>query len=161
MNAQQKNLKTFAVLVYGHVYIIWSYKVSKIKSPIFLWFYRGPVPLKDNELISFWRLLPIVQILLTTRYIPAFALVCFGNDKIMCLIIFAFALDAVSVLRFKDNLLYSLLNNVGLLNQVNPLSAKLFNLNFNPLEVVSRWRDPQLQLSETYSDLTEWRSTVF
>ena len=25
VNAQQKNLKTFAVLVFGHVYIIWSY----------------------------------------------------------------------------------------------------------------------------------------
>ena len=30
----------------------------------------------------------------------------------------------------------------------NPLTAKLFNLNFHPLEVVSRWRDPQLQMSE-------------
>ena len=42
-----------------------------------------------------------------------------------------------------------------------PLTAKLFNLNFHPLEVVSRWRDPQLQVSEKYSDLTKWRSTVF
>ena len=40
---------------------------------------------------------------------------------------------------------------------VNPLTAKLFNLNFHPLEVVSRWRDPQLQVSENYSDLTKWR----
>ena len=32
--------------------------------------------------------------------------------------------------------------------QLNPLTAKLFNLNFCPLEVVSRWRDPQLQVSE-------------
>ena len=44
---------------------------------------------------------------------------------------------------------------------LNPLTAKLFNLNFQPLEVVSRWRDPQLQVSENYSDLTKWRSTVF
>ena len=36
----------------------------------------------------------------------------------------------------------------------NPLTAKLFNLNFHPLEVVSRLRDPQLQVSENYSDLT-------
>ena len=43
---------------------------------------------------------------------------------------------------------------------VNPLTAKLFNLNFHPLEVVSRWRDPQLQESENYSDLTKWRSTA-
>ena len=43
----------------------------------------------------------------------------------------------------------------------NPLAAKLFNLNFHPLEVVSRWRDPQLQVSKNYSDLTKWRSTVF
>ena len=31
---------------------------------------------------------------------------------------------------------------------INPLTAKLFNLNFHPLEVVSRWHDPQLQVSE-------------
>ena len=44
---------------------------------------------------------------------------------------------------------------------VYPLTAKLINLNFHPLEVVSRWRDPQLWVSENYSDLTNWRSTVF
>ena len=44
---------------------------------------------------------------------------------------------------------------------VNPLTAKLFNLNFHSLEVVSRWRDPQLQVSENYSDLTKWRSILF
>ena len=44
---------------------------------------------------------------------------------------------------------------------LNPLTAKLINLNFHPLEVVSRWRDPQPQLSENYSDLTKWRSTLF
>ena len=43
----------------------------------------------------------------------------------------------------------------------NPLTAKLFNRNFYPLEVVSRWRDPQLQVSENDSDMTKWRSTVF
>ena len=43
----------------------------------------------------------------------------------------------------------------------NPLIAKLFNLNFQPLEVVSRWRDPQLQVSENYSDLTIWSSSCF
>ena len=37
----------------------------------------------------------------------------------------------------------------------NPLTAKLFNLNFHTLEVVSRSRDPQLQVSENYSDLTQ------
>ena len=37
----------------------------------------------------------------------------------------------------------------------NSLTAKLFNLNFHPLEVDSRWRDPQLQVSENYSDLTK------
>ena len=42
-----------------------------------------------------------------------------------------------------------------------PLAAKLFNSNFHSLEVVSRWRDPQLQVSENYSDLTKLRSSVF
>ena len=40
---------------------------------------------------------------------------------------------------------------------INPLTAKLFNLNFHPLEVVSRWRDPQLQVSENLPDLAKWR----
>ena len=44
---------------------------------------------------------------------------------------------------------------------VNPLTAKLFNPNFNPLEVVSRWRDSQLQVSENYSNFSKWRLTVF
>ena len=44
---------------------------------------------------------------------------------------------------------------------VIPLTAKLFNLNFHPLEAVPRWRDPQLQVSENYSDLTKLRSTFF
>ena len=44
---------------------------------------------------------------------------------------------------------------------LSPLTAKLFNLNFHPLEAVPRWRDPQLQVSENYSDLTKWRSTLF
>ena len=44
---------------------------------------------------------------------------------------------------------------------INPLTAKLFNLNFRSLEVVSRWRDPQLQVSENYSDLTKWRLTNY
>ena len=49
----------------------------------------------------------------------------------------------------------------AILTAINPLTDKFFNLNFYPLEVVSRWRDPQLQVSENYSDLTKWRSTVF
>ena len=39
-------------------------------------------------------------------------------------------------------------------------TAKLFNWKFQPLEVVFRWRDPQLQVSETYSDLTKCRLTI-
>ena len=50
---------------------------------------------------------------------------------------------------------------------INPLTAKLFNFNFHPLEVVSRWRDPQLQVSkkiiqiwqnggELFSNLAGW-----
>ena len=43
---------------------------------------------------------------------------------------------------------------------LNPLTAKLFNLNFYLLEVVFR-RDPQLQVSENYLDLTKWGLTLF
>ena len=40
------------------------------------------------------------------------------------------------------------LTNISSCHPFNPLTAKLFNLNFHSLEVVSRWRDPQLQVSE-------------
>ena len=45
--------------------------------------------------------------------------------------------------------------------RVNPLTAKLFYCNFHPVEVVSRCHDPELQVSENYSDLTKWGSTIF
>ena len=48
-----------------------------------------------------------------------------------------------------------------LIHRFNPFTAKLINFNFHPLEVVSRWRDPQLQVSKNYSHLTKWRSTLF
>ena len=38
--------KNFAVLVYGHVYTMWSYYQAKIKSPIFYDFRPGHVPLR-------------------------------------------------------------------------------------------------------------------
>ena len=40
---------------------------------------------------------------------------------------------------------------------INHSTAKLFNLNFHPLEVSY----PQLQVSENCSDLTKWSSTLF
>ena len=57
-------------------------------------------------------------------------------------------------------------NWIEMLNEVrtahiNPLTTKFINLNFHSLEIVSRRHDPQLQVSENYSDLTKWRSTVF
>ena len=39
--------------------------------------------------------------------------------------------------------------------EFNPLTAKLFNWNVHRLEVVDRVSDPQLQVSENYSDLTK------
>ena len=36
---------------------------------------------------------------------------------------------------------------------MNPYPAKVIHLNFHPLEVVSRYRDPQLQVDENYSYL--------
>ena len=40
---------------------------------------------------------------------------------------------------------------------INLLPSKLFNWNFDSLDVVSLTRDPQLQVSENYSDLSKWR----
>ena len=41
----------------------------------------------------------------------------------------------------------------------NPLTAKLACLNFHPLEVVGRYRDPQLQVGENHSYLFNLRLT--
>ena len=41
----------------------------------------------------------------------------------------------------------------------NHITAKLVNLNFHRMEVVSRWHSPQ-QVSHNYSDLTKWRATI-
>ena len=43
---------------------------------------------------------------------------------------------------------------------INPLTAKLFHIIFYPLEVASRWRDPQLQVCEIYLFLTKWGSKI-
>ena len=58
-------------------------------------------------------------------------------------------LDIIFVKNKKNNKDYTYPTNL-FLSTFNPLTAKLFNLNFHPLEV-----------SENYSDLTKWRSTVF
>ena len=42
-------------------------------------------------------------------------------------------------------------------SRVNLLTAELFNCDFHPLEIVSCLRDPQLQVTENYLDLTKWR----
>ena len=83
-----------------------------------------------------------------------------GNNKILIFTHFYFCRILVKTYTWYTNLA-----NLMLIFPthflVNPLTAKLFNLNFHPLEVVSRWRDPQLQVGENYSDLTKWRSTFF
>ena len=43
---------------------------------------------------------------------------------------------------------------------INPQSDKLNNLIFHPLEVVSRYRDPQLQVGENYSHLFHLRPNI-
>ena len=45
--------------------------------------------------------------------------------------------------------------------ELDPLTANVFNRNFHPLEVVSRWRDPQLQVGENYSDLVNDLEILF
>ena len=42
----------------------------------------------------------------------------------------------------------------------NSLSAEINNLNFHPLEVVSRYRDPQLQAGENCSYLYNLKQNI-
>ena len=43
---------------------------------------------------------------------------------------------------------------------ITPYPAKLIYLNFQPLEVVSRYRDPQLQVVENYTYLFNLRPNM-
>ena len=47
-----------------------------------------------------------------------------------------------------------------MLSRINLYPAKFFYLNFQPLEVVSRYRDPQPQVVENYSYLFDLRSNI-
>ena len=80
--------------------------------------------------------------------------------------LFALTIKALKYfgINYKDQSVFLIWNHHTCLSQLfplNPLTTKLFDHNFHSLEVVSRWRDPQLQVSENYSDLTKWRSSVF
>ena len=44
--------------------------------------------------------------------------------------------------------------------RVNPYPAKLIDLNFQPLEVVSRYCDPQLQVGEKYLYLFNLKTNI-
>ena len=46
-------------------------------------------------------------------------------------------------------------NDLEVAKSLNPYPAKVIYLNFQPLEVVSRYRDPQPQVIENYSYLFE------
>ena len=46
------------------------------------------------------------------------------------------------------------------LSLFNPLNAEIKNLNFHPLEAVSRYRDPQLQVAENYLYLFNLRPNI-
>ena len=44
---------------------------------------------------------------------------------------------------------------------INPYPAKLIYLNFRQIKVVSRYRDPQLQVAENYSYLFNLKPNIY
>ena len=54
--------------------------------------------------------------------------------------------------------LYILVRAAMYLLFFNLFNRQIIKSDIHPLEVVFRWRDPQLQASENYSDLTKWGS---
>ena len=60
----------------------------------------------------------------------------------------------------KFNFYITYLPCLGRQCDINPYPAKLFYLNFHPLEVVSRYRDPQLQVGENHAYLFNLRSNI-
>ena len=49
-----------------------------------------------------------------------------------------------------ESYLFTFISAVGVNCCISPYPAWLIHLNFHPLEVVSRYRDPQLQVAENY-----------
>ena len=131
-------------------YLISDYKPARFFLPFYFFLKCRK---KIMLMLHHMRKIYVVNIVLTTCQSCC-------SDGLRCLTM------RLSVLKSDTNhsVVVLLTNSWFMLRMIAPLTlstAKLFNLNFHPLEVVSRWRDPQLQVSENYSDLTKWRSTVF
>ena len=58
-------------------------------------------------------------------------------------------------------IIFSLYNLYTNISTFQPFNRQIIQFEFYPLEVVSRRRDPQLQVSEKNSDLTKWWSSLF
>ena len=56
--------------------------------------------------------------------------------------------------------LHGFIQYIPAFNHVNPHPAEVIYLNFQPLEVVSRYRDPQLQVAENYKYLINLNSNI-
>ena len=70
----------------------------------------------------------------------------YGHNRPSRLILITFTLCVYPVCSHKPN--------------VNPYPANLIYSNFHPLEVVCRYRDPQLQVGENYSYLFRFRQQI-
>ena len=81
-----------------------------------------------------------------------------GNSILYSIIMIIISKLHVGKVVYKSDGGYWVINNDG--RSINPQSGKLNNLNFRPLEVVSRYREPQLQVDENYSCLFNFRSII-
>ena len=60
-----------------------------------------------------------------------------------------------------ENVNYLIWCFTGKQSDFNPYPTKLIYLNFQPLEVVSRYRDPQPEVAENYSYLFNLRLSIY
>ena len=114
----------------------------KNKNPNIMW----------HRWLKFWRLWRSVPIL---YQLVVYSHLAFRRRRVYIVII-VLSCPFLRVISLHNQQITNV-NSLMAQSSFNPLTAKLFNLNFHSLEVVSRWRDPQLQVSENHSDLTKWR----
>ena len=57
--------------------------------------------------------------------------------------------------------LFLLICHLRAVHLFNPYPAGVIYLNFQPLEVVSRYRDPQLQMGENYAYCQEYVFIIY
>ena len=123
----------------------------------------------SDESNHLMQMIQIMMSLVQTTYFYSATLSLGGDKFIFKLPTFFISCLATAIHNFKYRYLkgnfLNLSENVNFSNLKGQLQntkiAMLFNFNSHPLEAVSRYRDPQLQVGENYLHLSNWGTNIW